>query len=266
MRLLAVLVSIPLAFGVQHTSTPDLSHYFVGVDGTFVLLNGSTPEYTRYNARRAAERFPPCSTFKVPNTAILLESGAASDPEYLVNYDPMLKQTNRDWARDHTLRSAFRFSVLWYYQTLARRAGLPVEARLVQQFHYGNESTRGGLDKTGEPFWVDGTLRISANEQVEFLRRFHEGRLGLSDRTTRLTKDIMVAEEGSGWRLSAKTGACHPTGEDTTNWYVGYVEKDEIVSYFALEMGDKDFGRAFSERVSKTRQILSDLGVLPQVH
>ena len=76
----------------------------------------------------------------------------------------------------------------------------------------------------------------------------------------------MVAEEGSGWRLSAKTGACHPTGEDTTNWYVGYVEKGEIVSYFALEMGDKDFGRAFAERVSKTRQMLSDLGVLPQVH
>ena len=132
----------------------------------------------------------------------------------------MLKQTNRDWARDHTLRSAFRFSVLWYYQTLARRAGLPVETRLVQQFHYGNENTRGGLDKTGEPFWVDGTLRISANEQVEFLRRFHEGRLGLFDRTTRLTKDIMVAEEGSGWRLSAKTGACHPTGEkpQTGTW------------------------------------------------
>ena len=71
--------------------------------------------------------------------------------------------------------------------------------------------TRGGLDKTGVPFWVDGTLRISANEQVAFLKRLYEGRLGLSDRTTRLTKEIMVAEETPTWRLSAKTGACQPT-------------------------------------------------------
>ena len=52
----------------------DLSRHFQGIDGTFVLLDGQTGRYTRWNEARARPRFSPCSTFKIPNTAILLES------------------------------------------------------------------------------------------------------------------------------------------------------------------------------------------------
>jgi beta-lactamase class D/beta-lactamase class D OXA-10 len=132
----------------------------------------------------------------------------------------------------------------------------------VRQFKYGNQDTHGGLKEIGHTYWVDGSLRISANEQIAFLRRFYEGKLGLSERTTVMTKQIMLAEQTPTYRLSAKTGACQPKGEQTTNWYVGYVEKPDALYYFALEMGDKDYGRAYSERISITRSILSDLGIL----
>jgi beta-lactamase class D len=120
---------------------------------------------------------------------------------------------------------------------------MPAERQFVQRFQYGNADTSGGIDETGNPFWVDGSLRISADEQVEFLRRFYEARLGLSERTTRLTKEIMVAQ-------------------DTSNWYVGYVEKAGTVYYFALQMGATDYGRAYSERIPITRAILTELGIL----
>jgi beta-lactamase class D len=226
-----------------------------------VLLNGSSGEYIRHNPARAAERFAPCSTFKVPHSAVLLESGAAPDPTFTLKYDPALKQSE-NWARDFDLRGAFKASALWYYQALARRVGMPVERQFMVRFQYGNADPRGGLDTPGMPFWVDGSLRISANEQVQFLQRFHDGRLGLSDRTTRLTKEIMVAEENERWRLSAKTGACQPKGEQTANWYVGYVEKAGTTYYFALQMGAPDFGRAYSERVPIARAILTELGIL----
>ena len=79
---------------------------------------------------------------------------------------------------------------------------------------------------------------------------------------SRLTKEIMVAEEAPGWRLSAKTDAYHPAGEGTSNWYVGYVEKGGAVYYFALQMGGKDYGRAYSERIPISRAILTELGIL----
>lgn len=263
MRLALVLTCVvPAMLGVaQMPSRPDLARHFKGLNGTFVLLNGTTGEYIRYNPTRAAERFAPCSTFKIPHTAILLESGVAPDPTFTLAYDPALKQPN-NWARDFDLRGAFKASALWYYRAMARRLGMPAEREFVERLQYGNAATSGGLDAPGWVFWIDGSLRISPNEQVEFLRRLYEGRLGLSERAVRLTKDIMLAEETASWRLSAKTGACQPSGEDTSNWYVGFVEKRDAVYYFAVQMGDKDYGRAFSERISISRAILSELGIL----
>jgi beta-lactamase class D len=258
--LLAVLVLVATAVPA---AGQDLSKHFQGIDGTFVLLDSQTGRYTRWNAARAEQRFAPCSTFKIPNTAILLETGAAPDPEFVVNYDPALKASREAWRHDHTLRTAYRDSVLWYYHALAKRAGLPAQARLVKQFGYGNLDVRGGVDGP-RPFWIDGSLRISAHEQIAFLQRLRDGKLGLSPRTDRLTKEIMVAEQTPAGTLRAKTGACQPLGDrQVTMWYVGYVEKPAGVWYFALEMGDKDFERLFDVRISKARDILADLGILP---
>jgi beta-lactamase class D len=259
---LIILLFTLVAGPATRAQRPDISRHFTGITGTFVLLDARTGEFIRHDARRAAKRFPPCSTFKIPNTAILIESGVARDADHTVKYDPALNVTRPEWAKDHTLRSAFSSSVLWYYQALSIAAGQTVEDRFVRQFRYGNQSTAGGMKEIGRPFWVDGTLRISADEQVDFLKRLYEGRLGLSARTTRLTREIMLTEETPRWKLSAKTGACQPKGEDVSLWYVGYVEKGADVHYFALQMGDKNYDRLFSQRVSKAREILTALGIL----
>jgi len=257
-----LLLSATLSAAPAGAAAQDLSRHFQGIDGTFVLLDGRTGAVTRWNAPRADQRFAPCSTFKIPNTAILLETGAAPDPEFVVAYDPALKASREAWRHDHTLRSAYRDSVLWYYHALARKAGMPAETRLVQQFGYGNADPRGGVAGP-RPFWIDGTLRISANEQVAFLQRLHDDRLGLSPRTASLTKDIMVAERTPQATLRAKTGACHPDGEaQVTLWYVGYVEKPAGVWYFALEMGAPAYDPLMDQRIPKARAILADLGIL----
>jgi beta-lactamase class D len=256
------LLTVTVLLAAAPAVAQDLSKHFQGIDGTFVLLDGQTGAYTRWNAARADRRFAPCSTFKIPNTAILLETGAAPDPEFVVKYDPALKASREAWRQDHTLRTAYRESVLWYYHALAKKAGLPAETRLVKQFGYGNADTSGGVANAG-PFWIDGSLRISANEQVAFLKRLHDDRLGLSERVSRQTKEIMVAEQTPQWTLRAKTGACQPQGEaEVTLWYVGYVEKPAGVWYFALELGDKAYDPLMAQRVPKARAILADLGVL----
>lgn len=236
----------------------DLSGYFAGLNGSFVLLDAANGRYLRYNADRADTGFAPCSTFKIPNTAILLESNTARDPAHTLAYDSSLNEPTQ-WARDFDLQSAFKASAMWYYRQMAQVLGLESQQRFLEQFGYGNADVSGGLQA---PFWIDGSLRISPNEQVEFLRAFYEERLGLSERTTRLTKEIMLAEETPGWRLSAKTGACQPDGEDTSNWYVGYVEKNANVYYFAIQLGAPEYGRAYDERIPITRRILTDLGIL----
>lgn len=71
-----LLASLAVLLGPsQGVATPDLSSHFTGLDATFVLLDDATCAYTRHDSARAARRFPPWSTFKVPHTAMLLESG-----------------------------------------------------------------------------------------------------------------------------------------------------------------------------------------------
>jgi len=239
--------------------TPDISGHFAGIDGAFVLRDGRTGETLRHGPGHAATRFAPCSTFKIPNTAILLETGAARDLDHVLPYDPALGLKNPDWARDQTLRSAFKVSALWYYRTMAQKAGIDAVSSVLSRLDYGN----GRAGQIGrQPFWVDGTLAISPDEQVDFLARLHEGRLALSERTLRLTREAMVAEETPRWRLSAKTGACRPGGGKVSLWYIGTVERDGLARHFALHMTDTGYDRLMARRIPMTRAILTQLGIL----
>ena len=55
-------------------------------------------------------------------------------------------------------------------------------------------------------FWLDGALRISAMEQVDFLRKLYRNELPFKVEHQRLVKDIMIVEAGRDWILRAKTG------------------------------------------------------------
>lgn len=251
-----------LAGDCAPAAAPDLSPYFKGLKGTFVLYDSRKQTYIRHNPQRAAERLPPCSTYKIPNSLIAVETGVVPDAGFVIPYDaqrdPQQPGWNPEWPRDHDLRSAFRFSVVWYYQEVARRIGSERMGQFVRQFEYGNQDLSGGIDR----FWLGSSLRISADEQVAFLRRFYEGRLKVSPRSSAIVKDIMLAEEGADWRLSAKTGACQGNQAEAVVWYVGFVEKEGDVYYFALNLGGPDMGALAPLRISKTREILKGLGVI----
>ncbi|MBX3531243.1 MAG: class D beta-lactamase [Rhizobiaceae bacterium] len=238
----------------------DFARHLAGIDAAFVLRNGATGETVRHAPKHAAKRFAPCSTFKIPNTAILLETGAAADLDAVVPYDPALKIANPAWARNLSLREAYRESALWVYRALSRKVEMAAIRRVLAAMDYGDGRT--GKSIRDRPFWVDGTLKISADEQVAFLQRLHQGKAGLSERTARLTREAMVAEENPRWRLSAKTGSCRADGGGVNLWYVGYVERADTTHYFALHMSAADYQPLMDRRVPIARAILADLDVI----
>ena len=77
-------------------------------------------------------------------------------------------------------------------------------------------------------------------------------------------KKIMITKDTLDYVIRAKTGW---SDEDKriVGWYVGYVEKNNNVYYFAnciqsTDLENKDFARA---RIEITYRILSDLQVIP---
>lgn len=246
----------------------DLTSHFPGVDAgdaTFVVLNARSGEIVRHNASRASRRFVPASTFKIPNSLIALETGVASGPDHLIMWDSVRPDDGgfwaSSWSSDHTLRSAMRNSVYWYYQKLARQIGADRMQAYLDQFDYGNRDMGGGLDR----FWLGGDLRISAEEQVRFLRRMYDSDLGISAESTLVVKDILVLEADGAYRLSGKTGTATLSSGRTLAWLVGYVEKPEETSFFALNLeGEEVWDRWGSShsRIELVRELLKATGTL----
>lgn len=231
-----------------------------------MLLDGQTGRIVRHNPERARQGFIPASTFKIPNSLIALETGVATGPDFPLPWNPEVAPPQpwwRDsWKRDQTLRTAFRESVVWYYQELARRIGPERMQTYVQRFGYGNQDLSGGIDQ----FWLRGGLRISPDEQVDFLRRFHRGELGVSPRSTQIVKDVMLVEETPEYRLRGKSGTAMVDGHEDRElaWFVGSVEHGDQVHFYALNMEGDQVGEDWppGKRSELVREILRELGIL----
>ncbi len=231
---------------------PGLGKYFQGFTGAFVLYDLSGNRIVRYNPERCAAGFLPASTFKIMNSLIGLETGVIPDEAYVMKWDGT-KYDIPAWNQDHTLKTAIQNSVVWYYQELARRVGKERMQRYVDLAGYGNQDISGQIDT----FWLEGGLRISAEEQIGFLKRLYENDLPFSQRSMNIVKDILVLEKTESYRLSGKTGSVQRV-PPRMGWFVGYLEAGDKVYVFATNVADSDGVKA----QEITRSILRGLGLL----
>jgi beta-lactamase class A len=228
-------------------------------DETFVLLDARTGKTSVENPQRARQRFTPCSTYKVPNSLIALETGEAPDPNFTLAYDPKRDGEQRGaWALDLDLRSALRYSALWYYREMARRVGPERMQKYLDRFDYGNRGMSGGIDR----FWVGGGLGISAEEQVSFLQRLRENRLGISTRASAMVRAILLLEATDDYRWYGKTGTCSDRDHGPVAWHVGFVERGGAVSYYAWNFGGGTVAELFARRSKLLRAKLSKAGLI----
>lgn len=269
MKLLAIafLLVFPITAEIV-ANAQDLSPFFKNTKGAFVSYDLKNNRYTRYDEARCRERFSPKSTFKILNSLIGLETNVIQDANSVIAWNrqkyPPQDNWNQEpfnhWAQDQTLRSAIKYSVVWYYQELALRVGKKRMKKYIQAFNYGNQNISGGINE----FWLNGTLQISADEEVEFLKAFYAQRLPVSKRSTDIVKDILVLEKTPTYALSGKTGGGSIAEGRYIGWFVGYLETKGDVYFFATNIEGSNFPAIRDKRVDVTKQILMQLGYLPK--
>ncbi|MCE1225515.1 MAG: class D beta-lactamase [Geobacteraceae bacterium] len=202
------------------------------VQGTLVLTNRDGSRSYFHNEARASTPLLPASTFKIPNTLIALDEGVTTEKELLKwdGTDKGLAACNRD----QTLASAFKNSCVWCYQELAQRIGLKQYQAWLKKIDYGNALPQPELTT----FWLSGDLRISAQQQIAFLKKLYKHELPFKAASYDALRRIMLMEEKPGYRLYAKTGWAGYGEKDTPQigWYVGYLETGTDVWFFALNM------------------------------
>jgi beta-lactamase class D len=165
-----------------------------------------------------------------------------------------------EWERDQTLATGMRDSVVWMFQEVARRTGRELMDEWIERLDYGNRDIRGGIDL----FWLQGALRVSAKEQVDFLRKLAEGSLPMTQRSQRLVREALVVERTRDYTLYAKTGTSGSKRSDVC-WWVGWVErKGRVDAVFAMNFAPASVTK-FEDRFAIGRAILAQAGALPAV-
>ncbi len=182
-----------------------------------------------YNEPRSIERFSPASTFKIPNTLIALDTNVVEPKDTVFRWDGADKGLQQ-WNADQTLSSAFKVSCVWCYQEIARKVGSVNYDSILAEIDYGNHFTGSQVDS----FWLNGDLRISAAEQIVFLRRLYGYELPFRHEHVGVLKDIMLIEKNAEYSLYAKTGWAATTPQ--VAWYVGFVETGMQTWFFAMNM------------------------------
>jgi beta-lactamase class D len=238
----------------------EFARFFAGRTAAFVLLDVKRNKYYRFNKKVAAERLPPCSTFKIPNALIGLETGIVPDAEFVIKWDGK-KRPIAPWNKDHNLRSAMTDSVLWYFVDFSRKVGQPRYDEYLKKLDYGNKDASGGIET---PFWLSSSLKISADEQIEFLKKLHEKRLPFSARSHEIVLDILKLSEENNVVFRGKTGTAGDPVKDiaTLGWFVGSLtERDGRLYIFAANIrgGENPSGRTAR---GITEKILSSLNLM----
>ncbi|MEO6846379.1 MAG: penicillin-binding transpeptidase domain-containing protein [Chthoniobacterales bacterium] len=256
MQIIALLAAAVMAFSPKAVESA-----FDGHPGALIILNATGETILRYNATGCDELLPPCSTFKIWNTAIGLETGIITDPDA-----PFWKWDGKKywldaWDHDQTVRSAFTLSCVPAYQSLARKIGAKRMAEYLHKISYGNEDISSGVDV----FWLPTPGRkpvlISPMAQAKLIARLLQGELPFSAHTQAVLKDIMKAKETGRGILYGKTGTgTDESGKSNICWYVGYVESGGKTYPFACMIKGKDLtGKNARAVVEKT---FSDVGLL----
>lgn len=246
-------------------------------DCSFVLLNEEDGVFHFVNQQRAETRFTPYSTFKIPNTLIALESGRLKDlsQKFSVNKEayPVESWWPKRWYETPlTMREAFHASALPIYRQLAMDIGKETMQGLLAKLQYGNGDISSGLDD----FWLNGSLQISAFEQLCFLRRLARRELPISVDNFALFEKIMAVDFNNepSWfaeafeqqegdiKLFAKTGAGPLSNGRYIGWYIGYVQNAQGNHYFALNMEADSFRALQGARKAKLLQQLKAFKVL----
>jgi bla regulator protein BlaR1 len=213
----------------------DLSPYFEGNEGSFVLYNQTAGSWSIYNKSNSIKRISPDSTYKIYSALFGLESGSITPKSSIMPWNK-INNPYTAWNRDQNLDSAMENSVNWYFQALDQKTGKKALKKFIKLTGYGNEDLSGGLSH----YWMESSLKISPVEQVELLTKFYQNDFHFKDSSIKAVKHSLLLNKNNDGSLYGKTGSGRIEEKDINGWFIGFVEKSDTTYFFAANIQAKD--------------------------
>ncbi len=241
-------------------STIDLSSWFSGYEGSFVLydLNGDT--WKVYDMEQATLRTAPNSTYKIYDALFGLEEGVIAPDDSFMAWDGT-DYPFEAWNGNQDLLSAMQSSVNWYFEEIDKQIGSSAIQDYIRKIGYGNEIVSANLSA----YWMQGALKISPVEQVKLLTSLHNNRFDFAPENINAIKNsiCLFSSENflsEGKNFYGKTGTGRVDDQDVNGWFVGYIEAADNTYFFAtnIQAAENATGSKASEI---SLSILSHMGI-----
>ena len=228
------------------------------VTGSFGIYDNGTGQFTIHNLKRYKDSaFLPASTFKIVNSLIGIETGRIVNEKMVIKWDGVVRKIS-DWNKDLTMEEAFKVSAVPYYQEVARRIGKDTMQQWLDSLKYGNHLIGNRIDS----FWLNNTLKITADEQLGLVKKLYFGQLPFQKRSQEIVKKVMLQQSNANFQLSYKTGWGFLPNGKSLGWMVGWIIENKHPYFFVLNVeGSADLNMV-ELRADMLTQILKEQGFL----
>lgn len=270
---ISTYVLVGMLFAVLNSCSPNnvkvdnqLKTFFdqYNVTGSFGLFDNGAGDFTVYNLKRFRDSaYTPASTFKIVNTLIGIETGRISNEKMVIPWDGKFRvfpngDTASDWNKDLNLEEAFKVSAVPYFQEVARRIGKDTMKYWLDSLKYGNHEIGSHVDS----FWLNQTLKITADEQLGLVKKLYFSQLPFQKRTQQIVKQIMLQESNANYQLSYKTGTATLPNGKLLGWIVGWIEENKHPYFFVLNIEGAADTNIKKVRLDLLKDILKQQGFL----
>lgn len=231
------------------------------VDGTFALYNNGQGTFQVYNLSRYTDgKYLPASTFKIVNSLIGVEKGVVKDSSSIINWNGV--ETGRaECDQNLTMNQAFKYSCPNWYQELAKRIGAADMKKYIDTLGYGSFATDFKMEEKLDSFWLENSLKVTADEQLGLMKKLYFDQLPFLNRTQRIVRSMMLQEDNANYKLSYKTGWGYTEEGNNLGWILGWIEENNHPYFFVLQIESpaKDFNMR-EARLDILKKILKQYG------
>ncbi len=233
----------------------DLSAYFNGYEGSFVLYDLKNDTWSIYDMDHATLRTAPNSTYKIYDALFGLEAGIITPEDSLMVWNGA-DYPFEAWNADQDLYSAMQSSVNWYFQEIDGQLGTSALRRYIKEIGYGNEIINSDLSS----YWMQSALKISPVEQIELLTDLYNNDFGFTRENINAVKDSICLFSSENESFYGKTGTGRINDNDINGWFIGYIETADSTYFFATNIQSTE--NATGSKASEISfSVLSDMGI-----
>ena len=167
------------------------------------------------------------------------------------------------WQQDHTGNLPIDILQLWdcmgYRFTIIEKIGRTAILKTIDSLHYGKGIVSNDLNN----FWNNGSLLITADEQLGFIKKLYFGQLAFQKKSQDILKKMILKEDNASYQLSYMIGS--EKSIDPNFWIVGYVEENKHPYFFVMHLKSTNAQFDNASLVNLLKTILLQQGFLKGV-